>query len=92
MKNKFNIFIYLILCLSISFLNGGTEGQIRGKVGSIEGEPLIGAQVYIEELGIGAVADLDGNYILINVKLHILMVVKVQDCKLKSTINYQLLK
>ena len=67
MNNKFNIFIHLILCLSISFLNGGTEGQIRGKVSSIEGESLIGAQVYIEELGIGAVADLDGNYILINV-------------------------
>ena len=71
MNNKFNIFIHLILCLSIPFLNGGTEGQIRGKVSSIEGEPLIGAQVYIEELGIGAVADLDGNYILINVPVGI---------------------
>ena len=33
----------------------------------MEGESLIGAQIYIEELGIGAVADLNGNYILINV-------------------------
>jgi hypothetical protein len=32
-----------------------------------EGEGLVGSQVYIEELGIGAVADQDGNYILINV-------------------------
>ena len=33
----------------------------------MEGESLLGAQVYIEELGIGAVADLNGNYIIINV-------------------------
>ncbi|SVE24444.1 uncharacterized protein METZ01_LOCUS477298, partial [marine metagenome] len=33
----------------------------------MEGKSLAGAQVYIEKLGIGAVADLDGNYILINV-------------------------
>ena len=45
----------------------GTEGQIRGKVSNIEGEELLGAQIYIESLGVGAVADLDGNYIIINV-------------------------
>ena len=28
---------------------------------------MIAAQVFIEELGIGAVADMDGNYILLNI-------------------------
>ena len=42
----------------------GTEGTIRGTVKNVEGEPLIGAQVYIGDLGVGAVANMDGNYIL----------------------------
>ncbi|SVD89527.1 uncharacterized protein METZ01_LOCUS442381, partial [marine metagenome] len=50
-----------------SFSWAGTEGTIRGNISSVEGELLIGAQVYIVELGIGAVADVDGNYILLNV-------------------------
>ena len=58
---------YLILIFSTSILTAGTDGQIRGKVENFEGEGLVGAQVYIEALGIGAVADIDGNYILINV-------------------------
>ena len=62
-----NWFKYLILIFSISILTAGTDGQIRGKVDNIEGEGLAGAQVYIEALGIGAVADINGNYILINV-------------------------
>ena len=52
-----------------SFSWAGTEGTIRGNISSVEGELLIGAQVYIVELGIGAVADVDGNYILINVPI-----------------------
>ena len=46
---------------------GGTDGQLRGNITNIEGEPLIGAQIFIQELGIGAVADIDGNYILLNI-------------------------
>ena len=46
--------------LQFSLLIGGTEGQIRGKVTSLQGENLIGAQIFIEELGLGAVADIDG--------------------------------
>ena len=66
MKNS--IFsVILILCFIVSSLWPGTDGQIRGNISNIEGEALIGAQVYIAELGIGAVADLNGNYILLNV-------------------------
>jgi len=66
MKN--NYFSSIIIgVLIVSSLWAGTEGIIRGAVKNVEGEPLIGAQIYIEELGIGAVADIDGNYILINV-------------------------
>ncbi len=57
----------LFLIFSSSILMAGTDGQIRGKVDNFEGEGLAGAQIYIEFLGIGAVADLEGNYILINV-------------------------
>jgi len=60
--------IYILLYFSIiAFLYSGTDGTIRGKVLNMEGEALIGAQIYIESLGIGAVADFDGNYIILNV-------------------------
>ena len=63
--NKLNHLLFTILIGSLIF--GGTDGQLRGKITNLEGESLIGAQVYIEELGIGAVADIDGNYILLNI-------------------------
>ena len=59
--------ISILICFLVSFVFSGTEGQIRGRIMNVEGEPLIGAQIFIEKLGIGAVADTDGNYILINV-------------------------
>jgi len=43
-------------------------GKIAGRVVEAEtGEPLIGATVYVEEIGIGAVASQDGSYTIINV-------------------------
>ena len=55
------------IIISTSILMAGTDGQIRGSIKNIEGESLVGAQIFIESLGIGAVADVEGNYILINV-------------------------
>ena len=55
------------IIISTSILTAGTDGQIRGSIKNIEGEALVGAQIFIESLGIGAVADMEGNYILINV-------------------------
>lgn len=66
-NNLFTNFFVVYFCINLSIIFAGTDGQIRGKVTNIEGENLSGAQVYIEELGIGAVADLEGQYILINV-------------------------
>ena len=66
MKSSYLSSIIFVISVSSS-LWSGTEGTIRGAVRNVEGEPLIGAQVYIEELGLGAVADLDGNYIILNI-------------------------
>jgi len=67
LKIKNKSFLSYLFLISITFLFSGTEGQIRGKVTNVEGENLIGAQIYIEELGLGAVADLEGNYIILNI-------------------------
>mgnify|MGYP000049359999 CR=1 FL=1 len=58
-----HIVLIVFLCTNVF---GGTDGTIRGQVSSSDGELLIGAQVFIEKLGIGTVADLEGNYILLN--------------------------
>ena len=47
----------------------GIDSNIRGKITNSDGEPIIGAQVFIEELGIGAVTDTAGNYILLNLPI-----------------------
>ena len=58
-------------CISIiisdSDLLSSPYGEIRGTITNLDGDPLIGTQVIIEELGIGSVADQYGNYGLINV-------------------------
>ena len=59
--------IYFILL--ISFVIAGTDGTIRGRVLNIKGESLPGAQIFIQELGIGSIADIDGNYLLLNIQV-----------------------
>ena len=67
---KKNILLSLVIFLfSSSYVFAGTDGTVRGKITDINGEPLPGAQIYIPELGIGAMADVDGNYILLNVQV-----------------------
>ena len=67
MNNNLRTILGLIyFCIISSNLFAGTDGQIRGRVSNMEGEGLVGSQVYIEKLGLGAVADQDGNYIIIN--------------------------
>ena len=63
--NKIKIII--IQFSMLAFLFSGTDGTIRGQVTDIEGVPLIGAQIYIPKLSKGTTADVDGNYILINI-------------------------
>ena len=60
------IIFYLFL---FSILIPGTDGTVRGRVLNMKGEPLPGAQVFIQELGIGTIADIEGNYFLLNVNV-----------------------
>ena len=60
------IIFYLFL---FSILIPGTDGTIRGRVLNMKGEPLPGAQIFIQELGIGTIADIEGNYFLLNVNV-----------------------
>ena len=57
----------LILLLSSVLLFGGTDGTIRGKITDVDGVPLVGSNIILPSLGIGAAADMDGNYIILNV-------------------------
>ena len=59
--------LFLIFFIYCSFLNGGTDGTIRGKVTDIDGVPMPGANIYIPAISMGAAADLNGNYIILNV-------------------------
>ena len=59
--------LFLIFFIYCSFLNGGTDGTIRGKVTDIDGVPLPGANIYIPAISMGAAADVNGNYIILNV-------------------------
>ena len=59
--------LFLIFFIYCSFLNGGTDGTIRGKITDIEGVPLPGANIFIPSISIGAAADVNGNYIILNI-------------------------
>ena len=63
------LFRHIALILFISLSIAGTDGTVRGKVLNIDGESLPGAQVYIVELGVGTMTDVDGNYILLNLEV-----------------------
>ena len=60
---------FIFFCFSTSILIAGTDGTIRGQVVDVYGEPLPGVQILIEDLSQGAVTDLDGNYIILNVQV-----------------------
>ena len=59
--------LWVFLSMMVSFILAGTDGTIRGKVTDDKGEPLPGANIYIPALNIGAAADQNGNYILLNI-------------------------
>jgi len=66
-EEKKPITILFVLLVAGSYLFAGTDGTIRGKVTDSEGIALPGAQVFIQELSIGGVADANGDYIILNV-------------------------
>ena len=59
--------LWVTFSIMVSFILAGTDGTIRGKVTDSEGKPLPGANIYIPAAGIGAAADADGNYIILNI-------------------------
>ena len=61
------IYKYILILFLFSLSFSGTDGTIRGKVTDEDGTALIGTQIYIPELEKGAAADLDGNFILLNI-------------------------
>ena len=63
MKPK-HLFMFLFL---ISFGLAGTDGTIRGKITDVNGVALPGANIIIPELSMGAAADMDGNYLILNI-------------------------
>lgn len=57
--------LFLVLPL---ILIAGTAGKISGRVVDAgTGEPLVGVDVYIDELRMGGATDLDGTYFILNV-------------------------
>jgi outer membrane receptor for ferrienterochelin and colicin len=69
---RFRPHLVLISLLSIFFLQNvvlaGTSGKIAGKIIDADTEePLLGANVIILETSMGAAADIDGDYFIINI-------------------------
>lgn len=62
------VHLSLALLLSVSMAPGGTTGKLAGRVTDRQtGEPLIGANVAIPSLSIGASTDIEGYYHIINI-------------------------
>ena len=69
-KRSFHYLAFFFVSLfMLSSLYAGTDGTIRGQITDIEGEPLPGAQVFIKEVSLGAVADVNGNYLILNIPI-----------------------
>ncbi|HJL63890.1 MAG TPA: carboxypeptidase-like regulatory domain-containing protein, partial [Candidatus Marinimicrobia bacterium] len=64
---KMKIFKYLaVLIIFLGTIYAGTDGTIRGQVKNIEGASMPGAQIFVPELAMGAIADENGKYIILN--------------------------
>jgi hypothetical protein len=65
-KKLKTLLLTLVLLQAVVF--AGTTGKIAGKVLDAKTkDPLIGASVFIEGTSMGAAADVDGNYFVINI-------------------------
>ena len=62
------LYALLFLGLLSTSVFGSTTGKITGVITDSEtGEPLIGANVIISEIGVGTASDMDGYYALLNI-------------------------
>jgi len=66
---RITIFLTFLIILQIpQFIYCGTTGKISGKVTDAKtGEPLVGANVIIENTSLGAATSFDGSYFIINI-------------------------
>src|ERR1035437_2049919 len=73
MKKSYNFYLYilsfLLLALLFSFkVYAGTTGKLTGKVtDATTNEPLIGTNVVVVGTNMGAAADVQGNYFILNI-------------------------
>lgn len=72
MKKYIQNFFFFIFLMQIVF--AGTDGTLRGKITDMDGAPLPGTQVYIQESGrdaivSGTMAGQDGSYIILNIQV-----------------------
>jgi len=62
------LFAFLFSLIIIGYSFAGTTGKITGIITDAEtGEPLVGANIQVEETTLGAATDVDGVYVILNV-------------------------
>ncbi len=60
--------LLMAVCLTYQPLAANTTGKVAGSVVDAEtGEPIVGANIYLENTSLGAASDLDGAYVILNV-------------------------
>ncbi|MGD8782316.1 MAG: TonB-dependent receptor [Ignavibacteria bacterium] len=63
LSKKLSMILIFILCCSFISISAQSKGGITGKVSdAFDGEPLYGANVFIEGTAIGTATDFDGSY------------------------------
>jgi len=92
-KHLKSIFIIQVLILFSITIGYAQESKISGKVSSKDGEPIIGASVFIKGTSVGSITDLNGNFSLIppsNSKMLVVSFIgmKTQEVPITSNKNY----
>lgn len=65
---KFKIFVFVLLLGVTSIFAQTGSGKLAGQItDAATGEPLIGANIIIENTNLGAATDIDGNYFILNI-------------------------
>ena len=63
-----HFFVLLFVLLYATSVYAGSTGKLVGRVTDASGEPLVGVNIFVLESEQGAVTDLDGNYLILNVR------------------------
>lgn len=72
MKKHLMLLFWLAITVTTQVLWAGSTGKIMGRVtDATTGKPLVGVNVFINELNLGAAADLDGQFYILNVPVGI---------------------